>query len=156
MLDSGPSAAGPLSFMQLINLMTSPVHVITADKSRRKEMNTRHLYLSGGMRVSHMSHVQMIVCVYVCVCVCTCFLRRKHLLQGVRSHLSDSVLQPLTDPPAELIHCLDRLRLQRGAQRGQSSCLIGPSHGGFTLFDQMNGWCVEHGGSGKPAVLSAG
>ncbi len=53
------------------------------------------------------------MCVCLCVCVCTCFPGRKHLLQGVRGHLSDSVLQPLTDQPAELINCLHELKLQQ-------------------------------------------
>lgn len=60
--------------MQLINLNTSPVYLselrfafflITADKSRRKEMNIRRLCLCAGMWMSHM-YVQMTKCVCMC------------------------------------------------------------------------------------------
>lgn len=87
--------------LQLISFIISPVYLselcfpyflIAADKSHRKETNTRRLCLCAGMWMSHVhKYLQMTKCVYMCDC--TCFPGRKHLLQGVRGHLSDSVLQ---------------------------------------------------------------
>lgn len=94
------------------------------------------------------------------VCVCTCFPGRKHLLQGVRGHLSDSVLQPLTDQPAELIHCVAELKLQREDPHETAVLLDRPTarhltQSGFTLFGQMEVWCVECG-SHRKSSLHAG
>lgn len=85
-------------------------------------MNTGHLCLCGGMRVRHM-YTSMLS-----VCVCTCFPGRKHLLQGVRGHLSGSVLQPLTEPACWTDPLCGRAKTAAG-RSAWNSCLIRPSHG---------------------------
>lgn len=152
--------------MQLINLTTSPVYpseqcfphfLIAADKSRRKEMNTRRLCL-------WMSHMCTSMCKWQNVCVCLHLLPREETSAAGCQRPPVGLRPAAADPPACRTDLLSApaKAAAGGSEWRETAVLLDrpmarhPRQRGFALFSQMKAWRVEYGRNRKSSLSAGG